>query len=53
MLCRILVADILDINKGDGQLIIKKLLDVGCTQLELHHIDLGVFDFNESAYKML
>jgi RimJ/RimL family protein N-acetyltransferase len=50
-LCRILIADESDRNKGYGRLIIKELLKIGFDKLKLHRIDLGVFDFNESAIK--
>jgi RimJ/RimL family protein N-acetyltransferase len=50
-LCRILVAEKVNRNKGFGQLIINKLLDIGFSELNLHRIDLGVFEFNKSAIK--
>ncbi|MFA5433785.1 MAG: GNAT family protein [Candidatus Paceibacterota bacterium] len=50
-LCRILIADESDRNKGYGKLIIAELLKIGFEELKLHRIDLGVFDFNESAIK--
>lgn len=50
-LCRILIADKGDRNKGYGSLIIKELLKIGFSDLNLHRIDLGVFDFNVSAIK--
>lgn len=50
-LCRILIADKFDRNKGYGSLIIKELLKIGFVDLDLHRIDLGVFDFNVSAIK--
>jgi len=48
-ICRILVGDKENRNKGYGKQIIKKLLQIGFEDLKLHRIDLGVFDFNESA----
>ncbi len=50
-LSRILVADVKDRNKGYGKLIIKELLKIGFSDIDLHRIDLGVFDFNKSAIK--
>jgi RimJ/RimL family protein N-acetyltransferase len=50
-ICRILIADKLDRNKGYGSLIVKELLKIGFDNLNLHRIDLGVFDFNKSAIK--
>jgi RimJ/RimL family protein N-acetyltransferase len=50
-LCRILIADKSDRNRGYGQMIINKLLKIGFEELNLHRIDLGVFDFNKSAIK--
>lgn len=48
-LCRILITDKSDRNKGIGTMIINELLKVGFVELNLHRIDLGVFDFNKSA----
>ncbi len=48
-LCRILVADKNDRNKGFGTMIIKELLKIGFEDFRLHRIDLGVFEFNKSA----
>jgi len=48
---RILVANKVDRNKGYGKQIINGLLEIGFGELELHRIDLGVFDFNKSAIK--
>lgn len=50
-LCRILVGDPGYRNKGYGKLIIKELLSVGFSELKLHRLDLGVFDFNAQAIK--
>jgi RimJ/RimL family protein N-acetyltransferase len=50
-LCRILVSDKADRNKGYGRQIINGLLEIGFGDLGLHRIDLGVFDFNKSAIK--
>jgi RimJ/RimL family protein N-acetyltransferase len=50
-LCRILIADKNKRNKGIGTLIINELLKIGFDNLNLHRIDLGVFDFNKSAIR--
>jgi len=50
-LCRILVSDKADRNKGYGRQIINRLLEIGFGDMGLHRIDLGVFDFNKSAIK--
>lgn len=50
-LCRILIADKNDRNKGFGALIINELLKIGFDTLNLHRLDLGVFDFNKSAIR--
>lgn len=50
-LCRILIADKEDRNKGFGALIINELLKIGFATLNLHRLDLGVFDFNKSAIR--
>jgi RimJ/RimL family protein N-acetyltransferase len=50
-LCRILVGDPECRNKGFGKLIIKELVRIGFSELRLHRLDLGVFDFNSQAIK--
>jgi RimJ/RimL family protein N-acetyltransferase len=50
-LCRILVGNKTDRNKGYGEQIINGLLEIGFVDLGLHRLDLGVFDFNISAIK--
>ena len=48
-ICRILVGEKENRGKGYGKQIIQKLMQIGFEELKLHRIDLGVFDFNESA----
>jgi len=48
-ICRILIGDENDRNKGYGQQIIRALLQIGFDELNLHRLDLGVFDFNKQA----
>lgn len=48
---KILVADKNQRNKGYGKLIINALLKIGFHKMNLHRIDLGVFEFNKSAIK--
>lgn len=48
-ICRVLIGDKLNRNKGYGKLIIKELVRVGFEELKLHRIDLRVFDFNQQA----
>jgi len=50
-LCRILIAEEQDRNKGYGRMLIHLLLEVGFSKLNLHRIDLGVFDYNIGAIK--
>ncbi len=50
-LCRILIADKVDRNQGYGSMVINELLKIGFEDLNLHRVDLGVFDFNKSAIK--
>lgn len=50
-LCRILIADKNHRNKGYGEQLILKLLEIGFKEMNLHRIDLGVFDFNLQAIK--
>ena len=38
-------------NKGYGKAIIKGLIWIGFNDLQLHRLDLGVFDFNHQAIK--
>lgn len=48
-ICRVLIGDKLNRNKGYGKLIIKELVRFGFEELKLHRIDLRVFDFNHQA----
>jgi len=50
-ICRILIGDIRNRNKGFGKAIITELVRIGFEDLQLHRIDLGVFDFNHQAIK--
>lgn len=50
-ICRVLVGDKKYRNKGYGSLIINKLVNIGFTELKLHRLDLGVYDFNKQAIK--
>lgn len=48
-LCRILIAEKGDRNKGYGQILINQLLHKAFAELKLHRVDLGVFKNNSSA----
>lgn len=50
-LCRILIAKKEDRNKGYGSKIIELLLAICFNDLQLHRVDLGVFEFNIGAIK--
>jgi Acetyltransferases, including N-acetylases of ribosomal proteins len=50
-ICRILVGDTNNRNKGYGKAIIKELVRIGFDELKLHRLDLGVYDFNKQAIK--
>lgn len=50
-ICRVLIGDIKNRNKGFGKEIINELVRIGFADLKLHRIDLGVFDFNLQAIK--
>ena len=50
-ICRVLIGDIKNRNKGFGKEIINELVRIGFADLKLHRIDLGVFDFNIQAIK--
>jgi RimJ/RimL family protein N-acetyltransferase len=50
-ICRVLVGNKNSRNKGFGSLIINELVRIGFTELKLHRLDLGVYDFNKQAIK--
>ena len=50
-ICRVLVGDKNERNKGFGKLIINELVRIGFEEMKLHRIDLGVYDFNRNAIK--
>lgn len=50
-ICRILIGDKQNRNRGFGKAIIKELIRIGFNDLNLHRLDLGVFDFNHQAIK--
>ena len=50
-ICRILIGDKQNRNKGFGKAIIMELIRIGFHDLQLHRLDLGVFDFNHQAIK--
>ena len=50
-ICRILIGDKQNRNKGFGKAIIMELIRIGFHDLEIHRLDLGVFDFNHQAIK--
>lgn len=50
-ICRVLIGNQKQRNKGYGTLIIKELVRIGFSELKLHRLDLGVYDFNKQAIK--
>ena len=48
---RVLIGDNSNRNKGFGKAIIKELVRIGFNELELHRLDLAVFDFNLQAIR--
>ena len=46
---RVLVGGLENRNKGIGLQMINAILDIAFNKLNLHRVDLGVFDFNKSA----
>lgn len=48
-ICRVLIGDKHNRNKGYGTLIIQELIRIGFKELQLHSLDLRVFDFNKQA----
>ena len=50
-LCRILIANEQDRSKGYGRQVIQALLKICFEELELHRVDLGVFEYNKAAIR--
>ena len=50
-ICRVLIGYKQNRNKGFGKAIIKELIRIGFVDLNLHRLDLGVYDFNQQAIK--
>jgi len=50
-ICRFLIGDKKQRNKGFGSKIINELVRIGFDEMDFHRIDLGVFDFNKNAIK--
>lgn len=50
-ICRVLIGESGERNKGYGKAIIKELVRIGFDELKLHRLDLGVYDFNKQAIK--
>lgn len=50
-ICRVLVGPEICRGKGIGQEMMRKVLEVGFRDLNLHRIELNVFDFNTAAIK--
>ncbi len=48
-ICRVLVGEPCFRGKGIGTQMVKKILEIGFEHLELHRIELNVYDFNEVA----
>ena len=50
-ICSVLIGEKEYRNKGYGTQIINELVNIGFNKLDLHRIDLGVYDFNKPAIK--
>jgi RimJ/RimL family protein N-acetyltransferase len=50
-ICRILIGDNSNRNKGLGKAIINELVRIGFEEFELHRLDLAVFDFNHQGIR--
>tara|TARA_R110001606_G_scaffold397093_1_gene572597 strand:+ start:789 stop:1310 length:522 start_codon:yes stop_codon:yes gene_type:complete len=50
-ICRVLIGNKKYRNKGFGSKIINELVRIGFHEMDLHRIDLGVYDFNKNAIK--
>lgn len=50
-ICRILIGDKQHRNSGFGKAVIKELIRIGFNDLNLHRLELGVYDFNQQAIK--
>lgn len=48
-ICRVLVGDEKSRNKGYGTQIMKELIRIGFEELQLHRLDLGVYELNHQA----
>ncbi len=48
-ICRVLVGNKSIRNKGFGKKIINEIVRIGFKELQLHRLDLGVYDFNKTA----
>ncbi len=50
-ICRVLIGDDKYRNKGFGKLIIKQLIRIAFSEMHLHRLHLGVFDYNTQAIR--
>ena len=48
-ICRVLVGSEAHRGRGIGQEMMRKILEIGFRDLDLHRVELNVFDFNSSA----
>lgn len=48
-ICRILIGDKQNRNSGFGKAVIQALIRIGFHDLNLHRLELGVYDFNQQA----
>jgi RimJ/RimL family protein N-acetyltransferase len=50
-ICRVLIGDPRNRNRGIGKAIIRELIRIAFDDLKLKRLELGVYDFNQSAIK--
>ncbi|PQB07485.1 hypothetical protein BST83_10175 [Polaribacter filamentus] len=50
-ICRVLIGDANFRNKGYGSQIINELVRIAFEKMDLHRLDLGVYDFNKNAIR--
>jgi len=48
-ICRVLIGDPHNRNRGYGKAIIRELVRIAFVDLRLHRLELGVYDFNQAA----
>lgn len=50
-ICRVLIGESKHRNRGYGKMIIRELIRIAFSEMHLHRLHLGVFDFNHQAIR--